>query len=823
MAARSRTLVVGLFVFALAVSACDLPSLREARENADALPETSFIYSADGALITSLHAGENRVLVRSAKIPDVVRDAVIAIEDQRFYDHTGLDLRALLRAAYVDATTGEVVEGGSTITQQLVKKLYVGDEQTIGRKIREAYLAWKLEQRLSKDRILTRYLNTVYFGNGAYGIKAASEAYFGKQPLEVTLPEAALLAGLIAAPVDYDPVRHPGRSERRRNHVLSLMLGLGMIDQAEFEEASALPIVRRLAPDDEMHYPAPYFVDYVKEWFLSNPRFGETPQDRYDLLFEGGLRIVTTIDLGMQRAAERAVASVLTEPGDPYGAMTAIDPRSGYVRAMVGGRDYWDDDDGFARINLATGGVTGRQAGSAFKPFALVAALEHGITRSQPLNGSSAHILLQEGTYWDPHNAEGSGYGTISLESATVNSVNIAYANLLSVIGSGDPYAGAAATVEAAVRMGIRCCPRTTEPNGPLAAVPSAVLGVNEVSTLEMASAFGTLANIGRHVQPSPVISVTASDGEVIYQAPPRAEQVVEPAIAAEAVDILKGVVQSGTGVGANIGRPQFGKTGTAQNASDAWFVGAVPQMATAVWVGFPQGQVPMCCGNVRISTVYGGTWPASIWRAFMLAATQAMPAKEFGVAPNVDYVTLRVDVTRGCLANPYTPPQDIDVLQYPAGSEPTYEVCTEPSSYQLLVVPSVVGLDRQAAISTLHSAGFTVAMVLVPSDQPSGTVIAQDPGGASRLIQTGTVTITVAKGEPPPELATVPNVVGMQRGAAEEALAQAGFDASVSFAEECDPDDQACDYRPGVVWSQSPDPGAQRDQGSTVTILVNP
>ncbi len=407
MAARSRTLVVGLFVLALAVSACDLPSLREARENADALPETSFIYSADGALITSLHAGENRVLVRSAKIPDVVRDAVIAIEDQRFYDHTGLDLRALLRAAYVDATTGEVVEGGSTITQQLVKKLYVGDEQTIGRKIREAYLAWKLEQRLSKDRILTRYLNTVYFGNGAYGIKAASEAYFGKQPLEVTLPEAALLAGLIAAPVDYDPVRHPGRSERRRNHVLSLMLGLGMIDQAEFEEASALPIVRRLAPDDEMHYPAPYFVDYVKEWFLSNPRFGETPQDRYDLLFEGGLRIVTTIDLGMQRAAERAVASVLTEPGDPYGAMTAIDPRTGYVRAMVGGRDYWNDDDSFARINLATGGVTGRQAGSAFKPFALVAALEHGITRSQPLNGSSAHILLQEGTYWDPQQRRG--------------------------------------------------------------------------------------------------------------------------------------------------------------------------------------------------------------------------------------------------------------------------------------------------------------------------------------------------------------------------------------------------------------------------------
>jgi penicillin-binding protein 1A len=827
MAPGSRTLVVGAFVLVLAASACDLPSLHEARESAAALPETSFIYSADGKLITSLHAGENRVVVRSRKIPDVVRDAVIAIEDQRFYDHAGLDVRALLRAAYVDATTGKVVEGGSTITQQLVKKLYVGDEQTVGRKIREAYLAWQLEKRMSKDRILTRYLNTVYFGNGAYGILAASQTYFGIEPLELTLSQAATLAGLIAAPVDYDPVRHPGRSERRRNHVLTLMLGLDMIDEAEFEKASGSPIALDLTPEDETHYAAPWFVDYVKEWFLSNPHFGETPQDRYDLLFEGGLKIVTTVDLRLQRAAERAVGSVLTEPSDPYGALTAIDPRTGFVRAMVGGRDYWNEDDDFARINLATGGVTGRQAGSAFKPFALVAALEHGIPRTQPLNGSTAHILLQDGTYWEPHNAEGSGYGTISLESATVNSVNVAYANLLSLIGDGDPYAGAAALVEAAVRMGIRCCPRTTEPNGPLAAVPAAVLGVNEVSTLEMASAFGTLADLGGHVQPTPVISVTTSDGEVLYQARPRVTEAVEPAIAAEAVDILKGVVSSGTGVGANIGRPQFGKTGTAQNASDAWFVGAIPQMVTAVWVGFPQGQIPMCCGNVRISIVYGGTWPASIWRAFMLAATEGLPVKEFGTAPNVGYVTLRVDVTQGCLANPYTPLGDIDVLQYPAGAEPTLEVCTEPSSYQLLVVPSVIGLGRQAAISALHNAGFSLAVVGAPSDRQPGTVIAQDPGGGSRLIQNGTVTITVAEGapepSPAPDLATIPTVVGMQRGAAEAAIQQAGYVASVSYAEECDPDDPSCDYRPGVVWSQSPDAGEQREQGSTVTIVVNP
>jgi penicillin-binding protein 1A len=376
--------------------------------------------------------------------------------------------------------------------------------------------------------------------------------------------------------------------------------------------------------------------------------------------------------------------------------------------------------------------------------------------------------------------------------------------------------------------MGIRCCPRTNEPNGPLAAVPSAVLGVNEVSTLEMASAYGTLAFAGRHVQPTPVISITTQEGEVIYQANSAPEPAVDPAIAAEAVDILSGVVSGGTGTGANIARPQFGKTGTAQNASDAWFVGAIPQLATAVWVGFPQGQIPMCCGNVRISTVYGGTWPASIWKAFMLAATSNMPIKEFPDAPDVEYVTLRVDVTQGCLANPYTLPQNIDVFQFLAGTAPTLEVCTEPSEYQLLIVPSVIGLERDAAISTLRSSGFDVAVELVPSEQPEGTVIGQDPAAGQRLIQTGTVTIAVAKAEtepspPPVVVLVVPDVVGLTQGAATSALHQAGFEVAVSAEQECDPLDPACEYRQGVVWAQSPSGGSEIPDGSTVTIVVNP
>jgi penicillin-binding protein 1A len=823
MAGRPRaTFVATLLVCTLAASACGLPTLKEARESATDPSLTSFLYAADGTLIARLHASEDRVPVRASRIPDVVRDAVIAIEDQRFYDHSGLDLRALLRAAYIDATTGEVVEGGSTITQQLAKQLFVGNERTIDRKLDEAYLAWQMEHRYSKEQILTKYLNTVYFGNGAYGIMTAARTYFNKEPIDLTLEEAAFLAGTIAAPVTYDPLTHPGRARNRRNRVLAQMLELGMVEPSRYLEAARSTIVLDMNEEDDQPYLAPYFVDYFKEWFLSNPRFGETSEDRYNLLFGGGLRIVTTIDPRLQAAAERAVRYVLPYPSDPFAALTAIDPRNGYVRAMVGGRDYWNVDDRFSRINLATGGSTGRQAGSAFKPFALVAALESGLTRSTPLNGSSAHILLQDGTYWEPHNAEGGGYGTLSLESATRNSVNVAYANLLGLMGAGDPYVGAQKLVEAAVRMGIRCCPRTTEPNGPLAAVPSAVLGVNEVSTLEMATAFGTLAFAGQHVQPTPVSSITTREGQVIYRANPRPTQAVEPAIAQEAVDILKGVVSGGTGTAANIGRPQFGKTGTAQNASDAWFVGAVPQLATAVWVGFPQGQIAMCCGNVRISTVYGGTWPAQIWRAFMSVATARMPAKDFSTAPAVDYVVLRVDVTRGCLANQYTPPQDIDSFQYIAGSEPKLEVCTEPTSYQELVVPSVIGLDKDAAIGALQAAGFNVAIEHATSDQPADTVIDQEPRGGTRLIQTGTVTITVARGEIQPQTAEVPNVIGLRPGPASSTLRNAGFQVSVVQEQECDPADPKCVYVAGIVWRQSPS-GGQAQLGSTVTIVVNP
>ena len=807
---------------ALLAAACDLPDLAEERANAPALAQTSFLYAADGTLITPLHAEVDRVVIPSSRIPDVLRNAVIAIEDKRFYDHRGIDLKALLRAAYIDATSGRIVEGGSTITQQYVKQAYVGDEETLQRKLKEAVLAWQLEHELSKDEILTSYLNTVYFGNGAYGIRSAAETYFSRPPKELTLAQSAMLAGLIRAPNDYDPVAHPNVAAKRRNHVLGAMLELAMIDDQQYLQASGKRVRLQLTRDTEQRYPFAYFVDYFKQWFLSNPRFGETIKERYDLLFYGGLRITTTLDPQMQREAETAVSSILLYPNDPYAALTAIDPRTGYIRAMVGGRNFWGEEDRYARVNLATGGTTGRQAGSSFKMFALVAALEQGISPRASFSGSSVAVPLSDGTVWTPGNAEGAGYGTLSLESATVNSVNVAYVNIEKAIGDGNIYLGAQRMIETAERMGIRCCTRTTSPDEPLAPVPSAVLGTNEVNTLEMAAAYGTLATGGQRLQPTPAVEIRTATGEILYRAKPNPKQVLDPAVATVANEILQKVVLYGTGQNANIGRPQIGKTGTAQNYSDAWFVGAIPQLSVAVWAGFPQGQIPMCCGRTRINPVYGGTWPAQIWRAFMVKATEKMPEKNFPTS-SVRYVTLRVDVTRGCLANQYTQPSDIDIQTFIVGTEPKLRVCKEPTSYPILSVPSVVGLKEGPATATLRNAGFNVRVVYEElPDQTEGVVIGQAPAGGEPATMTTIVRITVATNAED-DTVGVPDVVGLQQGAARARLQRAGFSVSVVLDEECDPADQTCDSRPGMVWAQSPSAGVEADVGRTVTIVVNP
>ena len=392
------------------------------------------------------------------------RDAVVAIEDRRFYTHAGLDLRSILRAAAVDIENGRVVEGGSTITQQLVKNLYTGNEQSFRRKLEEAALAVQMEQAYSKDDILTSYINTVYFGEGAYGIEAAAKTYFGVHASELTLSESAMLAGLITAPNHFDPLVRPASAEGRRNVVLGIMREMGTITASEQRHARAEAI--RVHPGtQEEQYPYPYFVDYVKRWFLANKAFGRTYDDRYRLLFTGGLRITTTLDPAVQADAQDAVTSVLTYPSDPDAAVTVLDPRTGFVRAMVGGRDadYWANV-GAGRVNLATGsGGSGRQTGSAFKAFALVAALENGYSADTTFPAPASITLpLPGGGTWPVTNSDGEGYGTLSLRTATEKSVNTVYAQLIQALGADT-------VVRVATQMGLRCCTDVGQPDRPAA------------------------------------------------------------------------------------------------------------------------------------------------------------------------------------------------------------------------------------------------------------------------------------------------------------------------------------------------------------------
>jgi penicillin-binding protein 1A len=738
MHARRGTLVAAVLALVIAGSSCRLPQVDEDTGAGQREALTSFLYAADGSLITRFHAEQDRVPVASHQIPQTIKDAVVAIEDRRFYEHRGIDLRAIVRAAYVNVSEGRLVEGGSTITQQYVKNTVAGRDRSLSRKLREALLAWRLERDLDKDEILTRYLNAVYFGRGAYGIQAAAKTYFSRPVWEVNLPQAAVLAGLIASPADFDPVEHPGAALNRRNEVLIQMLDLEMIDRATFDRATAAPIDVQLRPLTE-RYPAAYFVDHFKRWFLRNPEFGETFTQRYNLLFAGGLRIHTTLDPDLQRMAEDAVDQVLAYPTDPYGAVTVMNPRNGHVKAMVGGRDFFSTEDPVAQVNLATGdGGTGRPSGSAFKPFALVAALEHGIPPQQiysaPRSITFALPLGSSPASWSPENYEGTGGGRMTLEQATIDSVNTVYAQLVRDLGGGDLFVGAQALVEVAQRMGVQ---------SPLQAVPSAVLGVNPVTPLDMASAYGSLATGGLAHPPVIVSVIEGPDGTVLYESEDHPRSVVDPNVASVTNQILQKVVQEGTGAVANIGRPAFGKTGTGAHWRDAWFIGGIPQLVAAVWVGFPSGGVEMSAPAVRIPHVTGGSWPAQIWRVFMLNAARGLPVLEFP-DPGVQYVSVSIDTSRGCVANPFTPPSLIRTMDFVAGTEPR-DVCQEPTAYQELPVPSVIGLFVEQAERLLSGSGFDVSVLREPSSQPEGSVLRQTPGAGERALQASTIIITVA------------------------------------------------------------------------------
>jgi len=612
------------------------------------LAETTMLLDRDGNEVAKLHADVDRVLIPLAQMPMSLRQAVVAVEDADFYHHDGLDLTAVARASWANVRSGSMSQGGSTITQQYVKNVLTGPEHSIGRKVREAILAVKLEHTSSKREILKGYLNTVYFGHGAYGVQAAARTYFDRDAKDLSLLQSATLAGLIAAPSARDPFEHPGQALRYRTFALSRMVEVGSLDPDRAERLELRPL--GLTEEPQVRSEAAHFMEHVRRNLKAS--YG------LDALYRGGLRIRTTLDMEWQRAAERAIHSYLPATKDPEAALVAIDPRTGAIRAMVGGRSFERSE-----FNLATQGR--RQAGSAFKPFVLLAALERGISPLELWNGPSSMTIPDpfcetNGKPWMVTNAGDQAAGTMSLENAMAGSVNTIYAQVTVEVGPE-------AVADVAHRMGIR---------SRLKPVCSIGLGTSEVTPLEMTSAFATLAARGIYVQPTAVDRVTGRGGEVL-QGPLRGlGSVGSTAVSAQDADtatrVLQGVIDHGTGTAARLaGRVAAGKTGTAQNATDAWFCGYVPQLATCVWVGYPKGTRPMR-DVAGFPEVYGGTIPALIWHDFMTEATNGMPVAGF---PSVSY-----DI----YADPPPPPPSPSWAPSPASSsapEPTPSPSVEPSS----------------------------------------------------------------------------------------------------------------------------------------------
>ena len=574
------------------------------------LPQRSLVYARDGTtLLAALHTEQNRSHVDLEEVPQVVVDAIIDVEDARFWKHGGIDLRATLRALLTNVSAGDVREGGSTITQQLVKNALLTPERSVDRKIKEAVLATRMEDELSKEEILERYLNTIYFGNASYGVQAAAETYFNTDVENLDTAQAALLAGLIRDPIGSDPVAHPEIAKANRDHALDRMASQGHLPPADAARLKATPIPTAISR------PLPavndYFVEDVKQRLLDDRRLGETAQERYRAVFEGGLKIVTTLDPRMQELAKAKVEETLPQTrGEFTAALVSVESTSGAVRSLVGGPGFEQ-----FKYNIVTQGL-GRQPGSSFKPFVLVAALEAGYGPRDTVNGTSPCTIPmpgQEPPEWSPENYEGSAGGVMSVAQATAKSVNCAFARMGLVVGLDR-------VADVARRMGI-----TTA----LPVVPSMTLGSTEVHPIDMASAYATLANDGIRHRPYFVERIENRHGKVVFEGRREGERVISQQHARMATEVLRSVVEGGTGTRAKLPRrPVAGKTGTSQEHQNAWFVGYTPQLTTAVWMGSPLGNVPM--KNVGGVKVTGGSYPARIWGAYMAEALAGAPAVGF-------------------------------------------------------------------------------------------------------------------------------------------------------------------------------------------------
>ena len=575
-------------------------NLPDINKMADFQPSRSTrVYARDGTLLATLYR-ENRVWVPISQVPQIVRDSFVATEDRNYYRHRGIDVYGIIRAAYADYHHDQF-QGASTITQQLARKLFLSDEVSLSRKVQEALLAIEIERYYTKDEILERYLNLMYFGSGAYGIQAAAHTYFGTDVRHLMLGQAAMLAGMLAAPSDYSPYVSLRRAHERQRHVLDRMVSSGYVSLSEAEWAANMPL--RLIgerPGGLLSFRYPYFTTYANLMLVR--QFGT------QATYEAGLEVDTTLDPRLQQIAEEAVnwgvASARMEGINAHqAALVAIRPSTGEILAMVGGAGGFSLKNQFNRAWQAQ-----RQPGSSFKPYVYTAAIDTGMPPTTLVDDAPVQYPMGDGTWWRPQDDDGRYMGSITLRTALAQSRNIVAVKLAQMVGVDR-------VIEYAHRMGVQA---TLDPNLSLA------LGSSVVSPLDMASGFATIADQGIHVEPTSIRLVKDSLGSVIFDNRfPQEIEVFSAGTAYVVTSMMESVITEGTGYpNAEIGRPAAGKTGTTSDYRDAWFVGFTPDLVTAVWLGNDNYE--------RMNESYGGNIPARTWARFMKAALAKVPKHDF-------------------------------------------------------------------------------------------------------------------------------------------------------------------------------------------------
>ncbi len=585
----------------------ELPSIAALKDYRPSI--TTRVYADNNELIDEFFL-EDRKVVKYEDVPKIVIQAFIAAEDSRFFQHGGFDMQSMFRAFFKNVKAGHIVQGGSTITQQVAKQLYLSPEKSYMRKAKEALLSLKIEKYLTKEEIITLYLNHIYLGHGTYGIEAASQGYFGKSAKELTLPEAAILAGLPKAPNAYSPYTHPDKAYQRQAYVLTRMLEDGYITAKERDRALATRVrLRSIKPKDKI---AAYFIENIRRHILE--KYGG------DVLYKEGLEVYTTLNIKMQTAARDAVERGLAEieeredykKGELQGALYAMNPKTGAVMAMVGGRSFQRSE-----FNRAT--QSQRQPGSAFKPLIYTAAFDKGMTPSTVIVDSPIVYPdpQQPDGMWAPQNFDRKFLGPTTLHNALIHSRNIISIKVLEEIGVD--YA-----VSYARNMGI---------TSPLFRNLSLALGTSGVTLQELVRAYGVLADGGQRVQPFFIKKIVDRTGHVFEETHPKAEQVMDPRIAFMTTYIMQDVVESGTAqLIKKLGRPVAGKTGTTDDTRDAWFLGLTPSLVAGVWVGFDQERE---MGKQEV----GGRAAAPIWLYFAQKALEEMPAETFPVPEGIVFV----------------------------------------------------------------------------------------------------------------------------------------------------------------------------------------